>query len=99
MQFWREVWGLSAYWWQDGGKVVKGLVTCSPDGPYAYLPPPPHPLLSSDTHFPHLHLPSSGMPLPAHQPYTSTHLQLHSVHHWPKVVPSASMQYGKYVWE
>lgn len=47
MQFWREVWGLGAHWWQDGGKVVKALVTCSPEGPYAYVPPPPHPLLSS----------------------------------------------------
>lgn len=87
MQFWREVWGLGAHWWQDGGKVVKALVTCSPEGPYAYVPPPPH-------HFSHLHLPSSGMPLLTHQPYSSTHLRLHSSHHWPEVVPSASMQYG-----
>lgn len=47
VQFWREVWGLGAHWWQDGGKVVKALVTCSPEGPYASVPPPGHPFLSS----------------------------------------------------
>lgn len=38
VQFWREVWGLGAPWWQDRGKVVKAPGTCSPKGSYAYVP-------------------------------------------------------------